>query len=67
MTTPGPDLLTPDQAAAYLQLPVRQLQTWRYLHTGPAYIKAGRAVRYRRSDLDAWLDAHRVAPPDDGR
>lgn len=29
---------------------------------GPPYFKVGRAVRYRRSDLDAWLDAHRVEP-----
>ena len=27
---------------------------------GPAYIKRGRAVYYRREDIDAWLDAHRV-------
>ena len=27
---------------------------------GPNYIKIGRAVRYVRDDLDAWLDEHRV-------
>jgi len=24
---------------------------------GPAYVRAGRAIRYRRSDLVAWIDA----------
>jgi excisionase family DNA binding protein len=61
MTTPDA-LLTPQEAADYLRLPVRQLQQWRYLGTGPAYTKAGRAVRYYRSDLDAWLKAQRVEP-----
>lgn len=61
MTTPDP-LLTPDEAAAYLRLAVRQLQQWRWLQTGPAYTKVGRAVRYWQSDLDAWLKAQRVEP-----
>lgn len=26
---------------------------------GPSYFKIGRAVRYRISDLDAWLEQHR--------
>jgi predicted DNA-binding transcriptional regulator AlpA len=32
----------------------------RLRHDGPAFIRIGRAIRYRVSDLDAWLDAHRV-------
>jgi excisionase family DNA binding protein len=56
------DLLTPDEAADYLRLSVRQLQQWRYIGSGPRYTKAGRAVRYRRADLDAWLDASVVEP-----
>ncbi len=31
-------------------------------HMGVPYIKAGRRVIYRLSDLDAWLNAHRVVP-----
>jgi hypothetical protein len=26
---------------------------------GPAYLKIGKAVRYRIADLDEWLDKHR--------
>lgn len=29
----------------------------RYLGKGPKFIKAGRSIRYRASDLTAWLDA----------
>ena len=27
---------------------------------GPPFVRIGRAVRYRLSDLDAWLSEHRV-------
>jgi len=27
---------------------------------GPVYIKAGRAIRYLKTDLDVWLDQHRI-------
>ena len=31
-------------------------------HLGVPYVKAGRRVLYRLSDLDAWLKANRVVP-----
>ena len=31
-------------------------------HMGVPYVKAGRRVIYRLSDLDAWLKANRVVP-----
>jgi excisionase family DNA binding protein len=58
-------LLTPAEAAAYLRLTAGQLKQWRYLGKGPAYAKAGRAVRYWRSDLDAWLARQRIEPPNE--
>lgn len=54
------EVLTPPQAAEYLQVPLRTLDAWRYRNTGPAYLRVGRHVRYRRSDLDAYLAACRV-------
>ena len=38
-------------------------------HMGVPYVKAGRRVVYRLSDLDAWLKANRVVPTttQDGR
>jgi hypothetical protein len=29
---------------------------------GPPWVKCGALVRYRRADLDAWLDRHLVVP-----
>jgi predicted DNA-binding transcriptional regulator AlpA len=53
-------ILNIDQAAAYLTISKATLYTWRTRRPGfgPRAVKAGGALRYRRSDLDAWLDAH---------
>jgi excisionase family DNA binding protein len=52
-------LVNQKQAAQFLGLSPRTLESWRLTGNGPAYIKVGRRVRYRRSDLEAWLDARR--------
>jgi excisionase family DNA binding protein len=50
------DLLNTEQAAAYLGVTMRTLEVWRCTkrHAIP-YIKVGRLVKYRKTDLDAWL------------
>lgn len=48
-------LATPDQVAKALNVKVLTLRNWRSLRRGPSYVKAGRAVRYRWSEVDAWL------------
>lgn len=54
------DLLTEPQAAEYLGgIPPRTLRQWRYTGKGPIFTKLGRAVRYRRDDLDAWIEGNR--------
>lgn len=35
----------------------RTLQRWRMEGVGPCFARIGRLIRYRRSDLDAWLEA----------
>jgi hypothetical protein len=55
-------LITEVQAADLLRLSVRTLQAWRTRAFGPAYVQAGRAVRYRRRDLVAWIEASTVTP-----
>ena len=54
-------LLTTQQAAAQLAIPARTLQSWRSKgrYSGPPYVRLSSQVRYRRSDLDAWV-AERV-------
>ncbi|MGW0035734.1 helix-turn-helix transcriptional regulator [Gordonia sp. NPDC003376] len=49
-------------AARVLNTTPGTLATYRYLNKGPKYYKIGRRVVYRRSDLDAWLEAHAVNP-----
>ena len=53
---PKPDLLTTDEAAAYLGVKPGTLEVWRCVkrHRIP-YLKIGRLVKYRRVDLDVWL------------
>ena len=53
-------MLTTAQAAGVLGLSARTLEQLRVKGGGPPHFALGRrAVRYRRSDLDAWLDARR--------
>jgi excisionase family DNA binding protein len=52
-------LLTQQQLAEELQITVRTLERWRQEGTGPAFIWVGRSPRYRRSDIDAWLEQQR--------
>jgi excisionase family DNA binding protein len=51
-----PEMLTPAEAAAYLQYPEETLRRWRSLGTGPMFVKAGRHVRYRKVSLDRWVE-----------
>ena len=61
MTAHSELLLTPKQAAEFLGVPLGTLAQWRSQRRGPAYIKLeDRLVRYRRSDLEAYLTEHLV-------
>lgn len=56
----GEQLLTPQQAAAYLNISPRTLAGWRQRGIGPPSIKLpSGARRYHRSDLDRWIADHR--------
>jgi predicted DNA-binding transcriptional regulator AlpA len=58
-----PATMTIAQAAAYIGIAKSTLYTWRTRRPGfgPRAVKAGGALRYRRSDLEAWIDAHTEA------
>jgi Helix-turn-helix domain len=59
------DRLFDEQSAAnVLSCSVALLRKWRLSKEGPAYCKIGRLVRYRQTDLDAFLDSHRVTTGD---
>lgn len=48
-------LLNEHDVAHITGLSVASVRRWRLKRLGPPYIKIGAAVRYRRSDLEAWL------------
>lgn len=50
------DLLTSAELGRSLGKSTGALAQWRYLGVGPRFIKAGKSVRYRVSDVEAWLD-----------
>ena len=48
-------LLTPKQAARYLNLSVSWLAKRRLAGDGPPYVKLGGAVRYAETSLQQWM------------
>ena len=51
-------LLTPPQVAEILGISTQTLAVWRCEGRYPLrYVKAGRLVRYRRTDVDAFIEA----------
>lgn len=52
----GSPVLDSPTAANYLGLAKRTLDNWRVSGCGPQFIKIGRRVVYRQSDLDAFLE-----------
>lgn len=63
MTVTQSGLLTREDAATYLRIRAQTLAAWassgRY---AIPFVRVGRAVRYRREDLDRWLDSRTVMP-----
>ena len=56
----APDyLMTTEDAAGRLCMKPLSLVDWRCKGIGPVYIRVGgRCIRYRQSDLDAWIEAN---------
>ena len=50
------------EAAQITGLSVRTLQARRYFGMPPKFLKLGRAVRYRLTDLEEYLDSCKVEP-----
>jgi len=60
-------LLTPEQAAALLNLKAKTLARWRWAGCGPRFMKIGEAVRYAENDLQAFIKAGlRMSTSDQG-
>lgn len=72
-TTSDCRLLDDNQVSEIFNIPVRTLIRLRDLHPdknrhglppGPRFIRLGRAVRYRKSDIHDWIAAQTVDPAD---
>ncbi len=50
-----PPLLTPQELAGLLRIPVKTLYQWHYNGSGPSAFRVGRHLRYRRSSVARWL------------
>ena len=57
-------LLREDEAAQFCDVSPRSLQRWRWAGNGPRFIRLGGtrrgAVRYRRSDLERYLEERTI-------
>ncbi len=54
METPD-RLLTVDELAEYLGVPVATVYAWRHRREGPRGFRVGKYVRYRMSDVQEWI------------
>jgi hypothetical protein len=50
-------LLSPADLSSLLGVDERTLSVWRGDSKGPAFVRLGRAIFYRREDVAAWKDA----------
>ena len=48
-------LLTVEDLADYLGVPVATIYAWRYRHQGPPGLRVGRHLRYRWADVQRWI------------
>jgi excisionase family DNA binding protein len=49
--------------ARYLGVPTATVKRWRYMRTGPPGIRVGKYIRYRRADVEQWLDSQADQEP----
>ncbi|GBQ28701.1 putative transcriptional regulator [Gluconacetobacter sacchari DSM 12717] len=59
------DYLRTTEVAELLGLSPRTLEKYRVIGEGPTFLKLGQRVLYARSDVEAWLQAHRCAHTSD--
>jgi excisionase family DNA binding protein len=53
-------LLSVEELADYLEVPVKTIYTWRHRNTGPKGFRVGKHLRFRWRDVQNWV-AQRIA------
>lgn len=59
--------LSPEQLAKELGVPLSTIYQWRYKGTGPKAHRFGRHIRFRRSDVDEWIEGRADVRISEGR
>tara|TARA_Y100001970_G_scaffold225716_1_gene278861 strand:+ start:4419 stop:4862 length:444 start_codon:yes stop_codon:yes gene_type:complete len=54
--------LTINDLCELLSVTPKTVTSWRYRGVGPASFKAGKHVRYKRSDIDTWIEQNKCTP-----
>lgn len=49
------EFFTTEQVSNMLGVQPNTLEIWRHRGIGPPFVKMGRLVRYKSSDLDRWI------------
>jgi excisionase family DNA binding protein len=52
------EILTTDEVAALLKVPLATLYQWMSRGESPPYYKIGRYARFKRSEVIAWSESH---------
>lgn len=50
------EFMTITELSDLLRVPRATVYYWRYSGTGPRGLRFGKQVRYRRSDVERWID-----------
>jgi excisionase family DNA binding protein len=58
----GDRLLSGQEVADFLGVPLTTLYNWRTKGTAPRAVKVGRHLRFRRVDVDAWCERNADGP-----
>lgn len=56
MSETFPALGTTRDLAEFVKKPESTVRHWRQTGTGPSYFRLGKSVRYRREDVEKWLE-----------
>lgn len=59
------DVLSQHELAQRWRLSPRTLERWRWLGQGPAFLRLGRRIAYRLTDIEAFEAAQRRAPSEE--
>lgn len=56
-------LLSPSDLACMIGVDERTVAVWRSQKRGPDFVRLGRAIHYRKADVDDWIEIN-VVPTD---